>query len=160
MIPELTAAAIGATSALRWDSLGLDPIALDLGFFQLRWYSLAYLAGIAVGWWYLLKLISQPGAPLARRHADDLVFYATLGVLQDFAIAAEAQTPKLLSTDNTRKVVNFVGSAAKTIDAVPAGWKPTVMAGLVQLQADLPPPDWARVAPYVQLIKVLIAEVP
>jgi phosphatidylglycerol---prolipoprotein diacylglyceryl transferase len=81
LIPELTAAAIGATSALRWDSLGLDPIALDLGFFQLRWYSLAYLAGIAVGWWYLLKLISQPGAPLARRHADDLVFYATLGVL-------------------------------------------------------------------------------
>ncbi|HEX8214881.1 MAG TPA: prolipoprotein diacylglyceryl transferase [Allosphingosinicella sp.] len=77
----MAAAAVDATSALRWDSLGLDPVALDLGFFQLRWYSLAYLAGIALGWWYLLKLIERPGAPMARRHADDMVFYATLGIL-------------------------------------------------------------------------------
>ena len=80
-LPALAAAAVDATSAIRWDSLGLDPIALDLGFFQLRWYSLAYLAGIITGWWYLLKLIDRPGAPMARRHADDMVFYATLGIL-------------------------------------------------------------------------------
>ena len=80
-LPALATAALDATSAIRWDNLGLDPIALDLGFFQLRWYSLAYLAGIVVGWWYLLKLIDRPGAPLARRHADDMVFYATLGIL-------------------------------------------------------------------------------
>ena len=55
--------------------------ALDLGFFELRWYSLAYLAGIFIGYWYLLKLIKQPGAPMARRHADDLVFYAALGII-------------------------------------------------------------------------------
>ncbi|MGZ8283762.1 MAG: prolipoprotein diacylglyceryl transferase [Allosphingosinicella sp.] len=67
--------------AIRYDQLGLDPIALELGFFQLRWYSLAYLAGIVVGWWYLLKLLAQPGAPMARRHADDMVFYATLGII-------------------------------------------------------------------------------
>ncbi|WP_298017033.1 prolipoprotein diacylglyceryl transferase [uncultured Parasphingopyxis sp.] len=66
---------------LRWAELGLSPVALDLGFFQLRWYSLAYIAGIIIGWWYLLKLIAKPGAPMARRHADDLVFYATLGIL-------------------------------------------------------------------------------
>ena len=61
--------------------MGLDPVALDLGFFELRWYSLAYLAGIFVGYWYLLKLIKQPGAPMARRHADDLVFYSALGII-------------------------------------------------------------------------------
>lgn len=66
---------------LRFEDLGLKAVALDLGFFQLRWYSLAYIAGIVAGWWYLLKLIAQPGAPMARRHADDLVFYATLGIL-------------------------------------------------------------------------------
>ncbi len=66
---------------LRFEDLGLSAIALDLGFFELRWYSLAYIAGIVIGWWYLLKLIAQPGAPMARRHADDLVFYATLGIL-------------------------------------------------------------------------------
>jgi phosphatidylglycerol:prolipoprotein diacylglycerol transferase len=80
-LPAFAAAALDATSAIRWDNLGLDPIALDLGFFQLRWYSLGYLAGIIVGWWYLLKLIDRPGAPMARRHADDMVFYATLGIL-------------------------------------------------------------------------------
>jgi len=67
--------------AIVWNDLGLDPVALDLGFFQLRWYSLAYLAGIFLGYWYLLKLIKQSGSPMARRHADDLVFYAALGII-------------------------------------------------------------------------------
>lgn len=66
---------------LRYETLGLDPVALDLGFFQLKWYSLAYIAGILLGWAYLLKLIARPGAPMARRHADDLVFYATIGII-------------------------------------------------------------------------------
>ena len=61
--------------------LGLSPVALHIGPFDLRWYSLAYLAGIFIGYWYLLKLLKQPGAPLARRHADDLVFYAALGII-------------------------------------------------------------------------------
>jgi phosphatidylglycerol:prolipoprotein diacylglycerol transferase len=77
----LTSLAADAANAIRWQDLGVGPVALDLGFFQLRWYSLAYLAGIAIGWWYLLKLIAQPGAPMARRHADDMVFYATLGII-------------------------------------------------------------------------------
>jgi phosphatidylglycerol:prolipoprotein diacylglycerol transferase len=68
-------------SAIRFEDLGLSPIALDLGFFKLRWYSLAYLAGILIGWWYLLRLLVQPGAPMARRHADDMIFYATLGII-------------------------------------------------------------------------------
>lgn len=70
-----------AATALSFENLGLSPIALDLGFFQVRWYSVAYIAGILIGWWYLMKLIAQPGAPMARRHADDMVFYATLGIL-------------------------------------------------------------------------------
>jgi phosphatidylglycerol:prolipoprotein diacylglycerol transferase len=61
--------------------LGLSPVALHIGPFDLRWYSLAYLAGIFIGYWYLLKLIRQPGSPIARRHADDLVFYAALGII-------------------------------------------------------------------------------
>jgi phosphatidylglycerol:prolipoprotein diacylglycerol transferase len=69
------------SNGIAWDDLGLSPVALDLGFFELRWYSLAYLAGIFLGYWYMLRLIREPGAPLARRHADDLVFYASLGVI-------------------------------------------------------------------------------
>ena len=70
-----------AAQAIHWADLGLNPIALDLGFLQIHWYSLAYIAGILLGWYYLTRLIAQPGAPMARRHADDLVFYATLGIL-------------------------------------------------------------------------------
>jgi phosphatidylglycerol:prolipoprotein diacylglycerol transferase len=70
-----------ASNAIVWSDLGLDPVALDLGFFELRWYSLAYLAGIFIGYWYLLRLLKAPGAPMARRHADDLVFYAALGII-------------------------------------------------------------------------------
>ena len=65
----------------KFTDLGLSPVALHIGPFDLRWYSLAYLAGIFIGYWYLIKLLKQPGAPLARRHADDLVFYAALGVI-------------------------------------------------------------------------------
>ena len=74
-------AAVTASNAISYTDLGLSPIALDLGFFQLRWYSLAYIGGILLGWWYLLRLLREPGAPMARRHADDLIFYATLGII-------------------------------------------------------------------------------
>jgi len=75
------AAALAAHGPLRWESLGLSPIALDLGFFTLKWYSLAYLAGILLGYWHLSRMLKQPGAPMAQRHADDLFFYATLGII-------------------------------------------------------------------------------
>ncbi|WP_242185692.1 prolipoprotein diacylglyceryl transferase [Sphingomonas sp. CARO-RG-8B-R24-01] len=75
------ATAVGAGGHLRFEDLHLNPVALDLHFFQIKWYSLAYITGILVGWWYLLKLIAQPGSPMARRHVDDLVFYATLGII-------------------------------------------------------------------------------
>lgn len=65
----------------KFSDLHLSPVLLSIGPFDLRWYSLAYLAGIFVGFWYLLKLIKQPGAPLGRRHADDLAFYAALGII-------------------------------------------------------------------------------
>jgi len=76
-LPVLAAAA----SALHFDDLHLNPIALDVGFLQIHWYSLAYIAGILLGWYYLTRLIAQPNAPMARRHADDFVFYATIGIL-------------------------------------------------------------------------------
>ncbi len=70
-----------ATQYIRYTDLGVGPIALDLGFFQIRWYSLSYLVMIMLGYWYLLKLIKIPGAPMSRLHADDLILYTTLGVI-------------------------------------------------------------------------------
>lgn len=77
----ILASIVDATSAVRWESLGLDPVALDLGFFKVRWYSLAYITGILVGWWYLTKLVTRPGAPMTKAQVEDLVIYATLGII-------------------------------------------------------------------------------
>ena len=65
---------------MAWSDLGLRP-GIELGFFTLRWYSLAYLAGILLAYWHLSKMLKAPGAPMAQRHADDLFFYCTLGVI-------------------------------------------------------------------------------
>ena len=81
MILSFAAAAADTGAHIRFEQLGLNPAIFTIGWFSLKWYSIAYITGIIVGWWYLLKLIAQPGAPMARRHADDLVFYATLGVI-------------------------------------------------------------------------------
>lgn len=66
---------------IRFTDLGLNDTIFRIGWFSLKWYSVAYIAGIVVGWWYLLRLVAQPGAPMARRHVDDLIFYATLGII-------------------------------------------------------------------------------
>ena len=73
--------ALDSSKFIAFTDLHLSPVLFSIGPFDLRWYSLAYFAGIIVGYWYLLKLLKQPGAPLARRHADDLVFYAALGII-------------------------------------------------------------------------------
>ena len=78
---SLIASTVAAATAIAFPDLGLKPTVFEIGWFQLRWYSIAYLAGIFIGYWYLLKLLKQPGAPMARRHADDLVFYAALGII-------------------------------------------------------------------------------
>lgn len=87
ILSSLTSLIPDTYHAIRWEDLGLDPVVFEIGRFKLRWYSLAYLAGIVVGWWYLMKLIAQPGAPMAKRHADDMVFYATLGIILGGRIA-------------------------------------------------------------------------
>jgi phosphatidylglycerol:prolipoprotein diacylglycerol transferase len=79
MIDLLTAAA-AAEGAIRWEELGLRP-GIDLGFLTLRYYSLAYLAGIVLGYWHLSRMIRSPGAPMAQLHVDDLFFYCTLGII-------------------------------------------------------------------------------
>ena len=70
-----------AVDFVNFADLGVGPVALDLGFFQIRWYSLGYLVGIMLAYWYLTKLLAKPGAPMSRRHADDMILYATLGII-------------------------------------------------------------------------------
>ncbi|HWU02825.1 MAG TPA: prolipoprotein diacylglyceryl transferase [Novosphingobium sp.] len=76
----LAAAASAAHQPIYWADLGLKR-GIDLGVFTLRYYSLAYLAGIIFGYWHLSRMIRRPGSPLAQRHADDLFFWCTIGII-------------------------------------------------------------------------------
>ncbi len=75
---ELIAAAVNYT---HFTDLGVGPVALDLGVLQIRWYSLGYLVGILLGYWLLTRMIRLPGSPMSREHADDMILYATLGII-------------------------------------------------------------------------------
>ncbi|KQM22109.1 prolipoprotein diacylglyceryl transferase [Novosphingobium sp. Leaf2] len=77
----LAAAAANAPEPIYWVNLGLKNYLFRIGTFELRWYSLAYLAGIVLGYWHLSRMIKAPGAPMAQRHADDLFFYCTIGII-------------------------------------------------------------------------------
>jgi phosphatidylglycerol:prolipoprotein diacylglycerol transferase len=76
----LSMLSVAAEAPIQWVDLGLTR-GIDLHFFTLRWYSLAYLAGIVLGYWHLSRMVRAPGAPMAQRHADDLFFYCTLGII-------------------------------------------------------------------------------
>lgn len=54
---------------------------IEIGSFMLRFYSLAYLGGLLFAYWHLSRMLLAPGAPMAQRHADDLFFYCTLGII-------------------------------------------------------------------------------
>ena len=65
----------------------IDPVALQLGPLPIRWYSLAYIVGIGVGWWYALTLVKSAklwpaaGAPVTRTQLDDVIFWVAVGVM-------------------------------------------------------------------------------
>ena len=44
----------------------IDPVALDLGFFQVRWYALAYIVSLMLAWRYLVRLSDLPPQTMER----------------------------------------------------------------------------------------------
>ncbi|UIP07534.1 prolipoprotein diacylglyceryl transferase [Erythrobacter sp. SDW2] len=77
----LSLLAEAASQPIHWTDLGLKPYLFEIGSFQLRYYSLAYILGLFFAYWHLSKMIKAPGAPMAQPHVDDLFFYCTLGVI-------------------------------------------------------------------------------
>lgn len=58
-----------------------DPVAIHLGPFAIRWYALAYITGILLGWRYALRLIDQPPRFMSRVALDDFIVWVTLGII-------------------------------------------------------------------------------
>lgn len=65
----------------------IDPVALQLGPLSVKWYGLAYIAGLLLGWLYIKRLLDQRQLwaagkpPLESARVDDLLIYMTAGVL-------------------------------------------------------------------------------
>lgn len=65
----------------------IDPVALQLGPLSIKWYGLAYVAGLLLGWLYLRRLLAQPRlwkddkAPFPPDVADDLFIWVAVGVV-------------------------------------------------------------------------------
>ena len=65
----------------------IDPIAFSIGPLDVRWYGLAYMAGLLFGWLYIRRLLSTPHlwshgrAPFTADKADDLLLFMTIGVV-------------------------------------------------------------------------------
>ena len=59
----------------------LDPVAIAIGPLAIRWYALAYIAGLLIGWRYCLYLAERPPRIVGRGDVDDFLVWATLGVV-------------------------------------------------------------------------------
>ena len=59
----------------------IDPVALDLGIVQVRWYGLTYLSGLAIAWWLLHVRARDPGNRWNSDEVADLIFYGAVGVI-------------------------------------------------------------------------------
>lgn len=63
----------------------LDPILLDFGLIIIRWYSLAYIFGIIIGWWFGKKIIchvlKNTNLKFNLNNFDDLITYIIISII-------------------------------------------------------------------------------
>ena len=63
----------------------LDPVLIDFGFIVIRWYSLAYIFGIVIGWWFGKKIIRHiirnTNIKFRLDDFDDLISYLIVSII-------------------------------------------------------------------------------
>jgi len=85
MVPILDRLAQPVLSAMAYPTF--DPVALRLGPLEIRWYALAYIGGLLIGWFYAAQLsrtdrLWARGQPRpSARDFDDIIVYVTIGVV-------------------------------------------------------------------------------
>ncbi|MCW8084631.1 prolipoprotein diacylglyceryl transferase [Sabulicella glaciei] len=59
----------------------IDPVALQIGPFAIRWYALAYIAGIVIGWRVARRLVEAEPRAATAQQVDDYVTWITLAII-------------------------------------------------------------------------------
>ena len=59
----------------------IDPVIISFGPVAIRWYSLAYIAGLLLGWRLLRRLVQRPPDVTGMEEVDDFLVWVTLGVI-------------------------------------------------------------------------------
>ena len=59
----------------------IDPTAIEIGPLAIRWYALAYLAGIILGWKLAIRISRKYLPKLTETVWDDFVVWATVGIV-------------------------------------------------------------------------------
>jgi phosphatidylglycerol:prolipoprotein diacylglycerol transferase len=63
----------------------LNPILIKFGFFEIRWYSLAYIFGILLGWWFAKRIIDYKNQnktiTFNSKIFDDLISYIIISLI-------------------------------------------------------------------------------
>ena len=61
--------------------IALGPYAIGPFAIAIRWYALAYIVGLLIGWRYCLALADRPPHLVRRQDIDDFLVWATIGVV-------------------------------------------------------------------------------
>jgi phosphatidylglycerol:prolipoprotein diacylglycerol transferase len=60
----------------------INPVIIPLfGPFAVSWYSLSYVVGILLGWYYILRIINVNVTSISKKHIDDFVSWVIIGII-------------------------------------------------------------------------------
>lgn len=59
----------------------INPVIISFGKLAVSWYSLSYVVGILLGWFYANKIISKFDIGLSKKHIEDFVTWAIIGIV-------------------------------------------------------------------------------
>ena len=59
----------------------IDPVAIKVGPLAVRWYALAYITGILIGWRHVRRIATSAPKIMSEVQVDDLVVWCTLGIV-------------------------------------------------------------------------------
>ncbi|PCJ23658.1 MAG: prolipoprotein diacylglyceryl transferase [Rickettsiales bacterium] len=63
------------------DFPNIDPVIISFGTLAVTWYSISYVGGVLLGWYYALMLVKTTKTPLTKQHVDDFITWVIIGII-------------------------------------------------------------------------------